>query len=184
MNLNRSNSVLEDKEKCIDNQQHELETFNHILSKLQIDYEKSKTDLSLAHDNIVQYETIQDTIKQTLNEKISEIAILSERFHAVQNDYYTYEKDHRYTNDDYFDKEHRLTSVENELTTVMKNFELLQNENKILNDKVGKYRYNLEQIETVEAENKEKLIQSMDEGKIYKRKLATLGDCFKILVKK
>ncbi|CAF1286734.1 unnamed protein product, partial [Didymodactylos carnosus] len=184
MNLSRSNATLDDKEKCLDDQQRELETLNHILSKLQIDYERSKTDLSLAHDNIVQYETNEHTIKQTLTEKTDELTTLSNRFHALQNDYYTYEKNHRYTNENYFDKEHRLTSVENELTTTAKNFELLQNENKILNDKLEKYRYDREQAEILEAENTEKMIQSIDEGKICKRKLAILGECFQTLVRK
>lgn len=71
--LNRTTSSLEDRSKSLDDRQRELETINHLLSRLQIDYERSKSDLSIAHDKLVQHEIANETLKQYLTEKTNEV---------------------------------------------------------------------------------------------------------------
>ncbi len=72
-NLTRTNSLLEERNKSLDDRQHEIETLNSLLSRLQIDYEKSKNDLSRAHDAIVQHEITNQTLNQHLAEKTNEV---------------------------------------------------------------------------------------------------------------
>ncbi|CAF3647727.1 unnamed protein product [Rotaria sp. Silwood1] len=183
-NLNRINSLLDEKTKCLDDCQHEIETLNHLISHLQIDYEKSKNDLSISHDQIVQLEIDNQTIKQNLIEKLNELTLITNRFHQIQQDYHTYEKNHRYSNDEYYEREQRIKSIENELTTIFSNYEKLQKQHQLLNEELNKYQYDLQDIEKSDRLHKERLMQSMDEAKIYKQKLTLLGDCFKIIVRK
>jgi SMC interacting uncharacterized protein involved in chromosome segregation len=65
--------LLEEKTKTLDDRQREIEKLNHLLTRLQIDYEKSKNDLSTAQDEIVQQEIENQTLKQHLNEKTNEV---------------------------------------------------------------------------------------------------------------
>jgi chromosome segregation ATPase len=72
-NLNRTNTLLEERNNSLDDRQREVETLNHLLARLQIEYEKSKNDLSLSHDQIVQHEIGNQTLKQHLTEKTNEV---------------------------------------------------------------------------------------------------------------
>jgi hypothetical protein len=65
--------LLEERNKSLDDRQREVETLNCLLSRLQIDYEKSKNDLSRAHDAIVQHEVSNQTLKQHLAERTDEV---------------------------------------------------------------------------------------------------------------
>jgi len=75
--LNRTSSLLEEKTKLLDDRQREIETLNHLLTRLQIDYEKSKNDLSIAQDEIVQQDIGNQTLKQHLTEKTNEVNRIS-----------------------------------------------------------------------------------------------------------
>jgi hypothetical protein len=74
--------------------------------------------------------------------------------------------------------------MENELSTIVMNYEKLQRDHSILNEQYLKCRAELEQTEKSDIAHKEQLIQSTDEANIYKRKLALLGNCFKTVVRK
>ncbi|CAF4352358.1 unnamed protein product [Rotaria sp. Silwood2] len=182
--LNQINILLDEKIKCLDDRQHEIETSNHLISHLQIDYEKSKNDLSISHDQIVQLEIENQTIKQNLFEKTNELTLVTNRIHQIQQDFHTYEKIHRFSNDEYYEREQRIKSIENELTNIISNYDKLKKEHQILNEQLNKYQYDLQDIEKSDRLHKERLIQSMDEAKIYKQKLALLGDCFGTVVRK
>lgn len=71
--FSRTNAVLEERSKSLEDRENELENLNHILSRLQIDYERSKTDLSVAHDKLVQHEISNQTLQQHLTEKSNEV---------------------------------------------------------------------------------------------------------------
>ena len=75
-NFHRTSSLLEDRSKTLDDRQREIETLNCLLSRLQIDYEKSKNDLSIAHDELVQRDINNQTLKQHLTEKTNEVKSL------------------------------------------------------------------------------------------------------------
>lgn len=68
--------MLEETNKSLDDRQREIETLNHLIARLQIDYEKSKNDLSTAHDQLVQHEISNQTLKQHLIEKTNEVKSL------------------------------------------------------------------------------------------------------------
>lgn len=72
-NFNRTSSLLEERSKTLEDRQREIETLNCLLTRLQIDYEKSKNDLSIAHDELVQREINNQTFKQHLAEKTNEV---------------------------------------------------------------------------------------------------------------
>ncbi|CAF0922423.1 unnamed protein product [Adineta ricciae] len=182
--LNRTETSLEEANQLSDSRQREIESLNHLLSRLQIDYEKCKTDLSKAHDEIVQHEIENQILKQNSTDKTNELSTVTNRFHQVQQDFHTYEKEHRYTNEEYFEREQRLKTVENELSTMIGTYEQLRDEHAVLNEELAKRRYEFEQMELSDSSHKERLIQSMDESKIYKRKLTLLGNCFKTVVRK
>lgn len=71
--LSRTESSLEEANQSADSRQREIESLNHLLSRLQIDYEKSKTDLSKAHDEIVQHEIENQILKQHSTDKTNEV---------------------------------------------------------------------------------------------------------------
>ena len=71
--------MYEEQTKSLDDRLHEIETLNQLLSRLQIDYEKSKNDLSNSRDQIVQYEISTQTLKQHLNEKTNEVSISKQK---------------------------------------------------------------------------------------------------------
>jgi chromosome segregation ATPase len=156
-NLNRTNCLLDEQSKSLDDRQREIETFNHLLSHLQIDYEKSKNDLSIAHDQIVQLEIGNQTIKQHLIEKTNELNIVTNRLHQIQQDFHTHEKGYRYTNEEYFEREQRMKTIENELLTVSRNYEKVQREHELLTEESNKYRYELEIIERSDLAHKERV---------------------------
>ncbi|CAF4150962.1 unnamed protein product, partial [Rotaria sp. Silwood2] len=183
-NLNRTNSLLEETNKSLNDRQREIETLNHLLSRLQIDYEKSKNELSIVQDQIIQYEIENQTLKQHLTEKTTELSALTNRLHQVQQDFHSYEKEHRYSNEEYFEREQRMKTIENELSMMISNYEKLQREYATLNEDLTQHRYDLEQSHKSDTSHKEQLVQSIEEAKICKRKLALLGNCFKTVVRK
>ncbi|CAF3693774.1 unnamed protein product [Adineta steineri] len=183
-NINRINSLLDERNKSLEERQREIETLNHLMSHLQEDYEKSKNNLSIAQDRIVYLEIENETIKQRCIEKTNELTFMTNQLQQSQQDFHTYEKEHRYSNEEYFEYEQRKKSLDNELSTVVQNYEKLQKEHEVLNELLNKCRCELEQNEKSNIVHKERLIQSTDEVKIYKQKLALLGDCFKTIVRK
>jgi len=71
--------LYEEQTKSLDDRLHEIEALNQLLARLQIDYEKSKNDLSNSRDQIVQYEISTQTLKQHLNEKTNDVSISKKR---------------------------------------------------------------------------------------------------------
>ena len=71
--LDRTQSSLDERTNCLDDRQRELETLNHLVSRLQIDYERSKNELSAAHDNIMQLDMANQTLRQHLTDKTNEV---------------------------------------------------------------------------------------------------------------
>lgn len=71
--------MCEEQTKSLDDRLHEIEALNQLLARLQIDYEKSKNDLSNSRDQIVQYEISTQTLKQHLNEKTNDVSISKKR---------------------------------------------------------------------------------------------------------
>jgi len=71
--------LCEEQTKSLDDRLHEIEALNQLLARLQIDYEKSKNDLSNSRDQIVQYEISTQTLKQHLNEKTNDVSISKKR---------------------------------------------------------------------------------------------------------
>ena len=65
--LSRTEASLEEANQSSDSR--------HLLSRLQIDYEKCKTDLSKAHDEIVQHEIENQILKQHSTDKTNEVLI-------------------------------------------------------------------------------------------------------------
>ena len=122
-----------------------------------MDYEKSKNDLSLAHDQLLQVDIGSQTMKQHLTDKSNELTIVTNRLHQVQQDFHLYEKEHRYSNEEYFEREQRLKHLENELTTFGHTYEKLQREHQELNDELERCRYDLEQVETSDIAHKERV---------------------------
>ncbi|MEP6596876.1 MAG: ROK family protein, partial [Ginsengibacter sp.] len=45
--------------------------------------------------------------------------LITNRLHQIQQDLHTYEKGHRYSNEEYFEREQRMKNLENELTTII-----------------------------------------------------------------
>ncbi|CAF0725433.1 unnamed protein product [Rotaria sordida] len=183
-NLTRTNSFLQETNKSLDDRQREIETLNHLLSRLQIDYEKSKNDLSTVQDQIIQHEIGNQTLKQHLTEKTNELSAITNRLHQIQQDFHSYEKEHRYSNEEYFEREQRMKTIENELSMMISNYEKLQREHATLNEDFTNCRYELEESQKSDIIHKEQLVQSIDEAKICKRKLTLLGNCFKTVVRK
>lgn len=128
---------------------------------------------------------------------------MTTRLHQTQQDFHGYEKEHRYSNEEYFEREQRMKGIELELSAVVANNEKFQREINLLNEDLTKCRLDLDQVEKSDLVHKErvsfirikvslwkklnlsfKLIQSIDESKIYKKKLALIGDCFKTVVRK
>jgi predicted nucleic acid-binding Zn-ribbon protein len=156
-NSNRINSLLDERNKVLDDRQHEIETLNQLLSNLQIDYERSKNDLSIAHDQVVQFEIGNQTIKQHLLDKTNELNLITNRFHQIQQDLHAYEKGHRYSNEEYFEREQRMKNLENELTTIINSYEKLQRDHQLVNEDLDKCRYDLDQIEKSDISHKERV---------------------------
>ena len=130
---------------------------NQLLSNLQNDYERSKDDLSHAHDQLVQLEISHQTHQQHFVEKNNELTIVSNRLQQLQQDLHFYEKEHRYTNEEYFEREQRLKLVENELTNLANTFEKSQKEQKELSEQLDQYRYDLDHVEKSDLSHKERV---------------------------
>lgn len=65
--------MIEEQNKSLGDRQKEIETLNNLLSRLQIDYERAKNDLSNVQDQLVQLEISNQTMKQNLSEKLNEV---------------------------------------------------------------------------------------------------------------
>lgn len=148
---------MDEKTKYLEDRQHEIETLNDLLSHIQFDYEKSKNDLSITRDQVVQIEIENQTVKQNFIEKINELNLVTNRLHQIQQEFHTYEKTHRYSNDEYFEREQRIKEIENELTNIILNYEKLQKQHQILNEELNKYRYDLEIVEKSDMLHKERV---------------------------
>ncbi|UJR13437.1 hypothetical protein I4U23_000451 [Adineta vaga] len=183
-NLNRTKSLIDERNRLSDERQREIETLKHLMSHLEIDYDKSKNDLSINRDRILHLEIENETIRKDFIDKTNEIMILTKQLQQNQYDFHLYEKDHRYSNEEYFQHEQTKKSIENEFTIMNHNYEKLQKDYQNLNESFKKCRYELEQREKSDCLHKERLIQSMDGGKIYKQKLVLLGECFKTIIRK
>jgi chromosome segregation ATPase len=77
--------------------------------------------------------------------------------HQVQQDLHSYEKEHRYSNEEYFEREQRLKTIENELSTMISKHEKLQREYSTLNEDLTKCRIDLEQIEKSDISHREQV---------------------------
>jgi chromosome segregation ATPase len=97
------------------------------------------------------------TIKQHLTDKIDELTIVTNRLHQIQQDLHTYEKEHRYSNEEYFQHEQQKKIIENELTTIAHNYEKFQREHAESNEQLNKCRYDLEQAEKSDIMHKERV---------------------------
>ncbi|CAF4784013.1 unnamed protein product, partial [Rotaria sp. Silwood1] len=161
-NVNRTNSLLEETNKSLDDRQREIETLNHLLSRLQIDYEKSKNDLSIVQDQIMQHEIANQTLKQHLTEKTNELSAITNRLHQIQQDFHSYEKEHRYSNEEYFEREQRMKTIENELSMMISNYEKLQREHTTLNEDLTKCQYDLEQSQKSDISHKEQASETSE----------------------
>ena len=72
---------------------------------------------------------------------------ITTRLQQIQQDLHNYEKAHRYSNDEYFEREQRLKLLENELSTMVNSYEKLQHDHSISNEQLQKYRTDLEQTQ-------------------------------------
>ena len=131
-----------------------------------MDYEKSKNDLSLAHDQLLQVEIGNQSIKQHLADKSNELAIVTNRLHQLQQDLHAYEKGHRYSNEEYFEREQRLKNLENDLTTFGHTYEKLQREHQELNEELERCRYDLDKVEKSDIAHKERVRDEILDGKL------------------
>ncbi|CAF1429218.1 unnamed protein product, partial [Adineta ricciae] len=183
-NLARMKTSLNERSRSLDERQREIETLNQLMSHLQTDYEKSKSDLSVSQDKLVHMEVENETLRRHLLDKTNEITSLTEHFQQSQYDFHVYEKDHRYSNEEYLLHEQKKKSIENELITITHNYDKLQKEHQKLNENFNKCQHDLQQNEKSDIVHKEQLMQSMDCAKIYKQKLALLGECFKMIIRK
>ena len=148
---------MDERNQLLDDRQHEIETLNQLISHLQMDYEKSKNELSISHDQLLQVQIGNETIKQHLVEKTNELTIVTNRLHQIQQDLHVYEKGHRYSNEEYFEREQRLKNIENELNTFGNTYDKLQREHQDLNEELERCRYDLEQIEKSDITHKERV---------------------------
>ena len=85
---------------------------------------------------------------------------MTNRLHQIHQDLHNYEKDHRYSNEEYFEREQRMKNLENELTTIMTNYEKLQRDHSMLNEQYLKCRAELEQTEKSDLSHKEQVNHS------------------------
>lgn len=79
------------------------------------------------------------------------------RLHQVQQDLHSHEKTHRYSNEEYFEREQRIKTIENELKTLHLSHEKLQKDHHIINEELDKYRYRLEEVEKSDIFHKERV---------------------------
>lgn len=131
-----------------------------------MDYEKSKNDLSIARDELLQVDIGNQSIKQHLADKSNELVIVSNRLHQLQQDLHAYEKTHRYSNEEFFEREQRLKHLENELTTFGHTYEKLKREYQDVNEELERCRYDLDQVEKSDIVHKERVRHS-DSSSVY-----------------
>jgi primosomal protein N'' len=79
------------------------------------------------------------------------------RLHQSQQDFHNYEKEHRYGNQEYFEREQRMKTIENDLSISMGQNEKIQRELSMLNEELVKCRFDLEQIEQSDLSHKERV---------------------------
>ena len=87
------------------------------------------------------------------------------RLHQVQQDLHAYEKEHRYSNDEYFEREQRMKTLESDLTMNILNNEKLQRELTMLNEDLTKCRYDLDQTEKSDISHKERVSRKTSKTK-------------------
>ena len=86
---------------------------------------------------------------------------MTNRFHQLHQDLHDYEKEHRYSNEEYFEREQRMKNLENELSTVMSNYDKIQRDQSMLNEQYLKCRNDLEQTEKSEITHREQVNSSV-----------------------
>jgi chromosome segregation ATPase len=82
---------------------------------------------------------------------------MTNRLHQIQQDLHSYEKEHRYSNEECFQREQRIKTIENELSIIINNYEKLQREHSTLNEHLNKYRTDLEQVQKSNATHQEQV---------------------------
>ena len=87
---------------------------------------------------------------------------MSTRLHQSQQDLHAYEKEHRYSNEEYFEREQRMKSIESELSMVIISHEKLQREYSLLNEELTKCRDDLEQAVKSDLSHKERVSYRKD----------------------
>ena len=86
---------------------------------------------------------------------------MTNRLHQVQQEFHSYEKEHRYANEEYFEHEQRLKAVDSELSSTINSYEKLRDEHALLNEDLTKCRYDLAQMESSDTSHKERVSRAM-----------------------
>ena len=103
-------------------------------------------------------------------------------FPSSQQDLHGYEKEHRYSNEEYFEREQRMKSIESELSMMITNNEKLQREYSLLNEELTKCRYDLEQAEKSDLSHKDHV--SCRPGKIINNTFNSFSWCNRLMKRK
>jgi len=82
---------------------------------------------------------------------------MTNRLQQIQQDLHSYEKEHRYSNEEHFQREQRIKTIENELSIMVNNYEKLQREHSTLNENLTKYRVDLELVQKSDTLHQEQV---------------------------
>ena len=82
---------------------------------------------------------------------------MASRLQQSQQSLHEYEKEHRYSNEDYFEREQRMKSIENDLSNTVSNHDRLQRDHSLLKEELTKCQYDLEQMDKSDHSHKERV---------------------------
>ena len=88
---------------------------------------------------------------------VAQLSIVASRLQQSQQNLHEYEKEHRYSNEDYFEREQRMKSIENDLSNTVSNHDRLQRDHSLLKEELTKCQYDLEQMDKSDHSHKERV---------------------------
>lgn len=141
--------------QCLTNRENELEQMNFFCENIQKDSTKYQNDLSQCQNELVQLNVDYRTSQDDLKEKLHQLKTISFRFHQLEDNFHLYEKEHRYSNEEFFQRDKDLKDLQLEFKhfiihhqRIEKDFHNLKEEQSENKDFID----NLEEIHQVENE--------------------------------
>lgn len=87
----------------------------------------------------------------------AQLSNVASRLQQSQQTLHEYEKEHRYSNEDYFEREQRIKSIESDLSNTVNNHDRLQRDYSLLKEELSKCQYDLEQMDKSDHSHKERV---------------------------